>query len=182
VHASVCDTLTDLVQNAIESGAARIETDVHTGPDRIELRVKDNGKGMDKTALRRAVDPFFSEKGKHDRRRVGLGLPLLYQTAEAANGSVEVRSVPGQGTEVRFTLDARHVDAPPLGDLPATLVGLMAFEGTYELVLKRTTDTGSYAVSRSELRDALGDLREPACLTLAKRFFEANEASLTNGR
>jgi hypothetical protein len=180
VHASVCDTLSDLVQNSIEAGASRVELDVYTGADRIEVCVADDGKGMDEATLARAVEPFYSEAGKHDHRRVGLGLPLLYQTAEAVNGSVDIRSAPGRGTTVRFTLDATHLDTPPLGDLAATVLALMAFEGTYDLVLRRKTRTDGYAVSRRELIETLGDLAEASNLVLAKEFLKSQEACLTD--
>ncbi len=178
MHASVCDTIADLVQNAIEAGASRIELDVYTGPDRIEVRVGDNGKGMDAEQLARAVEPFYSEAGKHDHRRVGLGLPLLYQTAEAVNGSVDLRSAPGAGTTVRFTFDARHLDTPPLGDLAATVLGLMTFRGSYDLVLTRRTAADGYTVSRRELSDALGNLAESATLILARDYLRSQESSL----
>ena len=60
MHASVCDTLSDLVQNSIEAGASRVELDVYTGADRIEVCVADDGKGMDEATLARAVEPFRS--------------------------------------------------------------------------------------------------------------------------
>jgi hypothetical protein len=179
VHASVCDSIADLVQNALEAGAARIELDVYTGPDTVEVRVTDNGKGMDEATLAKAADPFYSEPGKHDRRRVGLGLPLLYQTAEAVNGTVEIRSAPGQGTTVRFAFDARHLDTPPLGDLPATVLGLMAFAGDYDLTLTRRTPSDRYTLSRSQLIEALGDLEAAGNLTLAKDYLKSQETCLT---
>jgi hypothetical protein len=182
VHASVCDTIADLVQNAIEAGASRVELDVFTGPDRIEVRVADNGKGMDEATVARAVEPFYSEAGKHDRRRVGLGLPLLCQTAEAVGGAVDIHSTLGEGTAVRFTLDAKHIDTPPLGDLPSTVLGLMAFEGAYELALTRKTPADGYSVSRRELADALGNLREAASLALAKAYLESQETCLNDAR
>ncbi len=178
MHASICDILSDLVQNAVEAGASRVELTVATDPERITVRVTDNGKGMDAAKLARAVDPFFSETGKHDQRRVGLGLPLLYQTAEATNGDVDIQSAPGEGTTVRFSLDAKHVDTPPFGDLPATLTGLMAFGGDYDLVVTRRTVSDSYTVSRRELIDALGDLTEAANLSLAKDFLRSQEENL----
>jgi len=179
VHASICDTLSDLVQNALEAGATRVELDVYTGPDKVSARVTDNGKGMDEATLKQAVEPFYSEAGKHDHRRVGLGLPLLYQTAQAVNGTVDLRSTPGQGTTVAFALDAKHLDTPPLGDLAATVLGLMTFRGDYDLVLTRKTPTAGYSVSRRELTDALGDLSEASNLVLARDFLESQESSIT---
>ena len=180
MHASVCDTLSDLVQNAIEAGASRTELTVYTGPDRIEVRVADNGKGMDEETLARAVEPFYSEAGKHDRRRVGLGLPLLYQTAEAVNGTVKIWSKAGEGTTVRFTFDAKHLDTPPLGDLAMTALGLMTFAGSYDLVLTRKTPSDGYTVSRKELIETLGNLEESANLILAKDYLKSQEACLTD--
>ena len=95
MHASVCDTIADLVQNSIEAGASQVELDVYTGPDTITVKVADNGKGMDAATLAKVVDPFFSEAGKHDHRRVGLGIPLLRQPADAVNGKVDIQSEPG---------------------------------------------------------------------------------------
>lgn len=181
MHASICDTLSDLVQNSLEAGATRVELDVYTGPDKVSARVTDNGKGMDRATLEKAVEPFYSEAGKHDRRRVGLGLPLLYQTAQAVNGTVDIRSAPGQGTTVSFAFDARHLDTPPLGDLPATVLGLMTFEGDYDLVLTRKTSASGYSVSRRELIDALGDLREASNLILARDFLKSQESGVNEG-
>ena len=179
MHASVCDTIADLVQNAVEAGASRVELDVYTGPDAVRVRVADNGKGMDQATLAKAVDPFYSEPGKHDHRRVGLGLPLLCQTAEAVGGRVDIQSAPGKGTTVGFVFDARHLDTPPLGDLPATVLGLMTFSGTCDLVLTRSTPSGRYTFSRSELIDALGNLEEASNLVLARDFLKAHESELT---
>jgi hypothetical protein len=166
------------VQNAFEAGASRVDLDVHTGPDTVSVRVADNGKGMDQATLAKAVDPFYSEPGKHDHRRVGLGLPLLYQTAEGVNGKVDIQSAPGQGTTVGFVFDARHLDTPPLGDLPSTVLGLMTFSGTCDLALTRSTPSDRYAFSRSELVDTLGNLEEASNLILARDFLKAQEAEL----
>ncbi len=180
MHASVCDSIADLVQNSIEAGASRVELEVSTGPDTISVRVADNGKGMDKATLTKAVDPFYSEAGKHDHRRVGMGLPLLRQTADAVNGKVDIRSEPGKGTTVEFTFDARHIDTPPLGDLPATVLGLMTFNGTYDLIVKRTTPADGYSVARSELTEALGNLEESANLILVRDFLRSQEQNLNH--
>jgi hypothetical protein len=144
------------------------------------VRVADNGKGMDQATLAKAADPFYSEAGKHDRRRVGLGIPLLLQTAEAVNGRADIRSEPGKGTTVEFSFDARHLDTPPLGDLAETVLGLMAFSGSYDLVLRRRTPAGGYTVSRRELAEALGNLEEPSNLVLARDFLRSQEEDLNH--
>jgi len=178
VHASVCDYLTDLVQNSIEAGASLIQLDIYTGPEAVRVSVSDNGKGMDEATLSKAVDPFYSEAGKHDHRRVGMGLPLLYQTAEAVNGTVEIQSTPGEGTTVKFTFDATHLDTPPLGDLAGTITGLMTFPGEYNIELTRRTPRDSYMISRVELTEVLGNLEESTNIALAKSFLQDQEKNL----
>lgn len=180
MHASVCDTITDLVQNSIEAGASQVELDVYTGPDTITVKVADNGKGMDAATLAKVVDPFFSEAGKHDHRRVGLGIPLLRQPADAVNGKVDIQSEPGKGTTIEFSFDAHHLDTPPLGDLPATVLGLMTFNGTYDLIVRRTTPVDGYSVTRNELTEALGNIEESANLVLARDFLRSQEQNLNH--
>ncbi|MDD2600486.1 MAG: ATP-binding protein [Kiritimatiellae bacterium] len=178
MHATVCDYISDLVQNSIEAGASLIQLDVYTGADVIRIRISDNGKGMSSATLSRALDPFYSEAGKHDHRRVGLGLPLLYQTAEAVNGSVEIESTPGQGTVVSFTFDAAHIDTPPLGDLPSTVVGLMTFDADFDLEFRRETAADNYRVSRAELTETLGNLQESVNFKLVRDFLQSQENDL----
>lgn len=178
MHATVCDIIADLVQNSIEAGASQVTLEVSTDPDKVGVCITDNGKGMDETTLKRAVEPFYSEAGKHDHRRVGLGLPLLIQTAEAAGGKVDIQSKLGKGTTVRFHFDAKHWDTPPLGNLPQTVLGLMTFRNTCNLILKRKTPADSYEVSRNDLVEALGNMDEAGTLVLAKAYLESQENDL----
>ena len=179
MHATVCDYIADLVHNAVEAGASRVGLELETHTERVSVTVADNGCGMNEAQLRRAADPFFSAPGKHDRRRVGLGLPLLRQATEATRGAMEVRSVPQQGTTVSFRFDARHLDTPPLGDLAGTLVTLMSLPGDYELTVQRRAPAGDYAVARGELLETLGDLDNAMHLALARQYLTALERDLT---
>lgn len=178
MHATVCDYIADVVQNAVEAGATNIGLEISTGPEQVMVRVSDNGKGMDAQRLREARDPFFSEAGKHDRR-VGLGIPLLCQAVEALDGAFDLQSVPGKGTTVAFRFDARHVDAPPTGDLPGTLCCLLAMPGGYNLAVQRRTPAGGYTVGRHELQATLGDLDEALNLALARQYLASLETEVT---
>ena len=79
---TACDTISDIVQNAFESGASEVSLDMARRGRWLEVVVRDNGKGMDEATQRRAMDPFWTEPGKHPGRKVGLGLPFLKQAAE----------------------------------------------------------------------------------------------------
>ena len=178
MHATVCDIIADLAQNSVEAGASLVELDVSTGPNTLKIRVTDNGKGMDEETLAKSLDPFYSEAGKHDHRRVGLGLPLLFQTVEAAGGKADVHSVPGQGTTVEFNFDTRNIDMPPFGELPDTALLLMASCGKHELILRRATPNDAYTVRRSDLITALGDLETSGNLVLARQYMRSQEENL----
>jgi len=180
VHATLCDYLADIAQNAIEAGASLVEVDVDEDGENVKVRVGDNGKGMDAATQARLWDPFYSEEGKHDHRRVGLGLPLLRQVVEATGGGFKLDSLPGKGTTVSFSLPAAHLDTPPLGDLPGTFLSLMAHDGTYDLQVRRTRGTQGYAASRAELLDALGELQTVGSLVLARDYLRGLETELTN--
>jgi len=179
MHATRCDLMSDLVQNAWEAGAAEVCVELIQHPDRFEVKVEDNGCGMDPETVRKAVDPFETDPEKHPGRTVGLGLPFVKMTAEACGGSWTVDSAVGRGTVVRLTLDPAHVDAPPLGDVPATLAALMNAAGQ-ELRVRRETDGGAYEVRRTELAEALGDLSRAGSVSLMKDFFSSNEEAIRN--
>jgi len=64
----------------------------------IELRVIDNGCGMDQATLDRMWQAFFSHKPGGS----GLGLPTVRKIVEAHGGTIACESAVGQGT--RFTI------------------------------------------------------------------------------
>ncbi len=178
MHATICDCFADTVQNAIEAGASRIEASLAENGVTVKVVIRDNGKGMDADTLKRVWDPFFSEAGKHDKRRVGLGLPLLRQMVEATGGSLSLDSALGCGTCLSYSFDAKHLDTPPLGDLPGTLVTLMNYDGDFELCFSHERFGKSYTICRSELHEALGDLCEASNLVLAREFLRDQESDL----
>jgi len=71
---------------------------------RIEAVVEDNGSGMTREVLDRALDPFFTTKGVG--KGTGLGLSMVYSTVKAHHGQLELQSEPGRGTRVRMTFPA----------------------------------------------------------------------------
>jgi hypothetical protein len=178
MHLTVCDYLTDVVQNAVEAGASRVTVDVREERDGLEVVVTDNGKGMDAETLKRAFDPFYTEPGKHPGRRVGLGLPFLRQAVEQTGGVLKVESKPGEGTALLFRFPAAHADTPPAGDWAATLTGLMALPGAFELSVTRRRGAAGYAVARGELTEALGGLDTAETLSLARQYLEGRENEL----
>lgn len=83
------------VANAVAHGhAASIEVIVSFGARRLNVVVKDDGEGFDVGAT----------EGLLGRSR-GMGLITMRQRAEIERGGADVRSIVGQGTEVRAYFD-----------------------------------------------------------------------------
>jgi hypothetical protein len=111
----------DIVENSTRAGAKNVTLDIveDNAANVVSIAIIDDGQGMTEEELKGALDPFFTTK--KERSNVGLGLPMLKETAEQAGGSLAVASAPGKGTEVRARMVLDHIDRPPLGDLNETL-------------------------------------------------------------
>lgn len=68
----------------------------------VSLSVTDTGSGMDAETMVRAIEPFFSTKGIG--KGTGLGLSMVHGLALQLNGSMQLRSAPGAGTQVELLL------------------------------------------------------------------------------
>ncbi len=182
MHWTLSHMLLDLVHNSVQADARLVRIGMHQEANQMTIRIEDDGKGMDPEQQKRALDPFYTEPGKHPGRRVGLGLPFLVQTMTATGGSYRLHSEKGQGTTLEFRFDPGQIDCPPLGDLAGALAAMVTLEGDYELEFHRTVETGGeqieYRVSRSELREALGELESVQSQSLLWEFLQSQEAEL----
>ena len=179
MHATLTDVIADTAQNSIEAGATRVEVALVEDGVTVSVRIADNGKGMDEATQRRAFNPFYTEPGKHDKRKVGLGLPILKQLCEATDGGLSLESAPGRGTTLSYHFRADHVDLPPMGDIAAMVLMLFNYPGEFELVFTHRKGGEEYEIARSELADAVGGLENVEGLTLAKEFLASQESALS---
>ncbi len=101
--------LINLFNNAIEASDAgqKVVLTVTDAKSHLEIRIKDQGSGMDKEALQTIFTPFFTTK----KGGTGLGLPIAKKIIEAHKGTIRVESQQGTGTEVRIQLP--HKDGGP---------------------------------------------------------------------
>lgn len=178
MHASLSDIVADVSANSIEAGAALVRVSVTEKDGTIELKVVDNGKGMPPEIVARAFDPFYTEPGKHDARKIGMGLPFVKQTCDACGGTVDLKSTPGVGTTLVCTFQADNIDLPPMGDLVAAVMSLFNFDGEFDLVFTHTKGENAYSISRLELQDAVGGFDSVEGLSLAKEFLQGQEEEL----
>jgi hypothetical protein len=180
MHATICDLITDLVQNSIEAGAKEIRLNVEETENNLRIVIADNGKGMSAETLEQAKDPFYTDGRKHRHRKVGLGLPFLFQTAEMTGGSAQIESEEGVGTTATLNLAPENVDLPMFGNFATAATTLMTYGFDGNLSIERRVNEKSYTVSKNELKEALGDLNDLESLTLLKQFIEGNEEEILN--
>ena len=118
----------DIVENSIRAKANFIKINIveNTIADIFEIEIIDNGFGMEKESLEKAVDPFYTTR---TTRKVGIGLSLLKQNAEMTGGSLHISSTSGKGTQLKATFIHSHIDRPPLGDM-ASVFSLLMYSNT----------------------------------------------------
>ncbi len=145
----------DIIENSMAAGATKIdlEIDEMTTENRLMIKIKDNGRGMDKETLRKALDPFYTTK---KTRSVGLGLSMLSQAAKEADGSFRVDSEPGQGTNVTAEFVYDHLDRKPLGNMVETIVAcLVSLSAGADLKYRHCRDGKEFIFDTREVRNAL---------------------------
>ena len=118
--------LVHLLSNAVKfTAAGHVHLDVHETPAQVIFDVSDTGIGMSSSQLESLFQPFEQVDGSSTRPYSGLGLGLVISRhlAQEMGGTVEVKSLPGEGTEVRFTLTrvAQVATAPPQAAPAASL-------------------------------------------------------------
>jgi hypothetical protein len=116
--------LLDIAENSVAANATQVKIVVieDSKIDLLQMSVEDNGKGMDAEMAARVVDPFVTSR---TTRKVGLGIPLLKEAAEACNGFLKVTSQIGQGTTIFVQFQLSHIDRMPLGNLSDTFLQLL---------------------------------------------------------
>lgn len=147
----------DIAQNSIKANAKLVTIDFSIDDERrLTLTIRDDGCGMSQEFLQRVTDPFTTTR---TTRRVGLGLPMLKQSAEACGGDMRIQSAEGEGTTVTATFDLTHIDCIPMGALCDTLLTLVVLNPEApEFAFYAGSPAGSASFDTREVRAALGDV------------------------
>lgn len=107
----LASAIKEIFTNSLEAtGVNELELVVRTvaedDGDYVQIRIYDNGPGMEPKVLSRAIDPFFSAR-KAGRGR-GLGLSRTYRYIQSNNGNLWLESTQGMGTIAFIRLPARQ--------------------------------------------------------------------------
>ena len=120
----LADNILDIAQNSISAGANLVEIDITVSHERdiITFVFKDDGCGMSEEMVKTVAEPFTTTR---KTRKVGLGLPLLKQTALMTGGSFDIASQIGKGTTVDVSFGLTNIDRPPMGDVAGAFFTLV---------------------------------------------------------
>lgn len=166
--------LLDIAENSVAANAKTVMLTVteDTLADWLTVRVEDDGKGMDAATAAEVVDPFFTSR---TTRKVGLGIPLLKEAAEACEGGLAVLSEVGKGTRITAEFRRSHIDRMPLGNLATTMYTLAIAYPAVRWILQYAIDDHKFRFDSQPILEALGDdvsLTEPEVLRFIRGFLE----------
>jgi polar amino acid transport system substrate-binding protein len=89
---------------AIDKPRGTIKVTTRSDGKEVQIRVKDNGKGMDEKTISQIFDPFFTTKRRQGG--TGLGLSIAYGIVKEHQGRIGVVSDVGAGTTFCIYLPA----------------------------------------------------------------------------
>jgi len=106
--------LNQVFMNILTNSILAIEGkgDIYIETDRIEdkakISIRDTGKGMTPEVRDHIFEPFFTTRAVGTG--TGLGLSISYSIIEEHNGTIEVTSEPGKGSEFVITVPFNRKD------------------------------------------------------------------------
>ena len=165
----------DIAQNSIVAGANNISILVHEDPDNdlLTIEIKDDGKGIAPEVLKKVKDPYTTSR---TTRRVGMGLPLLYDACWISGGELEIESKEGEGTKVVATLGLNHIDRQPIGDMAGVIILLVSANPSIEFTYTHNRGGNSYEFSTLDVKEVLDGipLSSPEMVKMLREMIKLN--------
>ncbi len=146
----------DIAQNSIKAEAEclRIVVIEDLASDKLTIKIKDDGTGMDLDVIQNSwlvvATPY-----KKFTRKVGLGIPLFKTSAEQCDGYFEIKSNLGAGTEIIAVFKHSHIDRVPLGNMPDTIVTIINGCDNMDLVYTHTFNGLTFTLNTKEIKKLL---------------------------
>ena len=153
----LADNIMDIAQNSISAGASLTEVHIRVShaDDRITFIFKDDGCGMSEELVKSVTEPFTTTR---KTRKVGLGLPLLGQTAEMTGGTMDIQSTVGVGTVVTASFGLQHLDRPPLGDVAGAWFSLVVMNPEKDFLFTYDYDGRDFTFDTRMVRQAVAPI------------------------
>ncbi len=103
----IVQVLDNLLSNAVKYSpkGGVVELAAAAKSNKLHISVADHGVGMSVDQLERIFDKFYrANTGDHTVQGLGLGMSIVKEIVEAHGGVINVKSTPGEGTHVHFTV------------------------------------------------------------------------------
>jgi len=144
----------DILQNSLSALATFIKLTVFEDIDNdlLVITIEDNGKGMTPEQVSKLSDPFYTSR---TTRKVGMGIPLLKQSAEQSGGGVDIESKQGVGTQVTASFKYSNIDRPPLGDVANAFILTVSANPDVDFILRYIVGKNEYVFDTVEVKEAL---------------------------
>lgn len=172
----------DIVQNSIKANATMIKVYINgnTELNQLDLEITDNGIGMDNDFLNKVEDPFVTTR---TTRKIGLGIPLLKESALRCDGKFNIDSSKNLGTSVFATFTINHIDRLPIGDIANTMVLLISSNVDIRFILVLESLKDSLRIDTSEISNQLKDvsITEFAVLQWLKEYIDEGIKNIFGG-
>jgi len=163
----------DIAQNSIKAKATLVTVRfVRDEKGVLTFSVLDNGCGMSPEFLSRVTDPFTTSR---TTRKVGLGIPMLKQSAEMCGGTFGIESEVGVGTSIYASFDTQNIDCIPMGDICDSLLSLVMLNPDEpEFLFQAYAPSAEASFDTRQLKAVLGGvpLNEPAVIAWMKESIE----------
>ena len=94
--------LLNLLRNSIQAmpSGGQLSCRFWSDHDKYVFEIKDTGQGISPENVGRIFDPFFTSRPTG----TGLGLWIVLRLVQSMQGHIDVKSVPGQGTQFRIEI------------------------------------------------------------------------------
>lgn len=157
--------LVNILNNSVkyteEGGLISLNVYEEKNEDQIDLifECEDNGIGMTEEFLQRIFEPFERVNSSTISRieGTGLGMSIVKKTVEAMNGSIDIRSKPGEGTlitlRIPFNYEDRRIEADELAGKQVLFIE--GDEETVKLVVRYLSEVGVSCESAATASEAM---------------------------
>lgn len=143
-----------------------------TVQSRVELRVTDNGSGMDTDTRAKIFEPFFTTK--ETGQGTGLGLSTVHGIVTQSGGTIDVDTALGRGTTFRVSFPFHSASAVTPASVEVRLQGEDSTPATVLLI----EDDHAVRASTSAMLSRLGyTVQEVASADEALTLIRAGEAT-----
>jgi signal transduction histidine kinase len=109
--AHFANALNNIIDNALKYSGEQVKVVVvcERMPHKLQISIRDNGFGIPGSDIQKIFDRFYRGKTTADRiKGFGLGLNYAKTIVEYYGGSIEVKSVVGEGSNFIITLPAEN--------------------------------------------------------------------------